>query len=111
VRDPVDRALSQHQHHLRDGDEVRPVEEALLDPDSQYEVVCDLTTQSPTGRGKYFEHVRPFLDRLQESHILVLVQERLRDEWKDELRRLFAHARADPAWWSHEVEQRWHVGE
>lgn len=36
VRDPVARAVSQYLHHRADGTERRPIEEALLDPASQY---------------------------------------------------------------------------
>src|SRR5215217_5064804 len=36
VRDPIERALSQYRHHLRDQTEARPLEEAVLDTSSQY---------------------------------------------------------------------------
>lgn len=99
VRDPVERAVSQYEHHVRDGDERRPLEDALLDPDSQY-----------LARSRYFERLRPFLDRFRNDQILVIVQERLRDDRRAELRRLFAHVGADENWWSPEIQRRWHVG-
>ena len=50
VRDPVRRAVSQYWHHRREGSEIRPLEEALLDPRSQY-----------VARGRYFERLEPSL--------------------------------------------------
>lgn len=50
VRDPVARALSQYRHHQREGTETRSVEEAILDPASQY-----------LSRGRYYQRLEPFL--------------------------------------------------
>lgn len=67
VRDPVERAVSQHRHHRRDGAEHRPLREALLDPASQY-----------LARSRYHERLRPFLDRFPRDHILIVATEDLR---------------------------------
>lgn len=99
VRHPVDRAISQYEHHFRDGDERRPVAEALLDPDSQY-----------IARGRYFERLEPFLSHFSPEQVHVVVQERLLKKRREELRRVFEHIGADSSWWSEELEQRWHVG-
>lgn len=48
VRDPVDRAVSQYLHHHRDGTERRPLDEAVLDPASQY-----------LARSRYCERLDP----------------------------------------------------
>jgi len=85
VRDPLARACSQWRHHVRDGTEPRPVEEALLDPGSQY-----------VARSRYLERLMPFLGRFDEEQVLVVVQERLRAHPDRELRRVLAHAGADP---------------
>lgn len=66
VRDPVDRAVSQYLHHRDDGTEHRPLEEALLDPASQY-----------VARGRYHERLAPFLDRFPREAIAVVTQEDL----------------------------------
>ena len=66
VRDPVERALSQYRHHLRDRTEARPLEEAVLDPNSQY-----------IARSRYFERLQPFLQHFDPAQIQVVVQERL----------------------------------
>lgn len=52
VRDPVERAVSQYLHHRADGTERRPIEEALLDPSSQY-----------VERGLYHARLEPYLKR------------------------------------------------
>lgn len=99
VRDPVDRALSQYQHHVGDDAEHRPATEAILDPDSQYLL-----------RSRYRDRLAPFLEHFDPSQVLVLAQERLLDERRDTLRRIYEHAGADPGWWSDELAEPWHVG-
>lgn len=69
VRDPIDRAVSQHAHHRREGAEPRPLVQALLDPDSQY-----------VARSRYAERLAPFLDHVPRERILVIATEDLRDE-------------------------------
>ena len=100
VRDPVDRAVSQYRHHARDGTERRPMHLALLDPDSQY-----------LARSRYHERIRPFLARYRRDRLLVVVQERLRDDRRDALRRVYAHVGADPDWWDDDLLTRHHVGD
>jgi hypothetical protein len=98
VRDPVERAVSQYAHHKRDGDEQRPVDEALLDPDSQY-----------VARSRYHERVRPFLAHFDRDQLLVVVQERLRHQRRPEVRRIYEHVGADPDWWDDSLDREWHV--
>lgn len=88
VREPLERAVSQWSHHVRDGTEARPLEEALLDPDSQY-----------VARSRYFERITPFLDLFPAEQLLVVVQERLRDHPDRTLRRVLEHIGADPDRW------------
>jgi hypothetical protein len=57
VRDPFDRALSQYAHHRGEGSEARPVEEALLDPASQY-----------VARSRFAERLTPFLGNRPSTH-------------------------------------------
>ena len=99
VRDPVERAISQYEHHVRDGTEHRPVEEAILDLGSQY-----------LSRGRYFDRLAPFLRHFDELQIHVVVLEQLRDHRRRELTTVFEHVGADPSWWGSALERHWHVG-
>lgn len=99
VRDPVVRAMSQYQHHHRDGAETRPMREAILDPDSQY-----------LDRSRYHARLEPFLRHFSSEQILVVVQERLLTNRRAELGRVYAHVGADPHWWDERLQRRWHVG-
>jgi hypothetical protein len=100
VRDPLERAVSQYRHHLRDGTEPRPVEEALLDESSQY-----------LARSRYAERIAPFLAHFRHEQLLVVVQERLLADRRGELRRVYAHVGADPDHWHPELLRRVHVGD
>lgn len=99
VRNPVERAVSQYRHHCRDGTETRPLEEALLDPGSQY-----------VDRSRYEERLRPFLERFPLEHVHVVVQERLRSDRARELARVYRHVGADPAWRGEVLAREFHVG-
>ena len=85
VRHPVDRAVSQYLHHRRDGAERRPLEQALLDPKSQY-----------VARSRYQERLQPFLRHFRREQLLVVVQERLLTDPVTQLRRVFEHVGTDP---------------
>lgn len=95
VRHPVDRAMSQYLHHRRDGAERRPVEVALPDPASQY-----------VPRSRYHERVQPFLRRFGREQLLVVVQERLLADPATQLRRVYEHVGADPAWTDPGLDER-----
>ncbi|WP_028645553.1 sulfotransferase family protein [Nocardioides sp. URHA0020] len=88
VRDPLQRAVSQWQHHVRDGTETRPVADALLDPGSQY-----------VARSRYWDRISPYADLFAPEQLLVVIQERLRAHTDREVRRVLAHAGADPDRW------------
>jgi hypothetical protein len=100
VRDPVERAVSQYRHHHRDGTETRPLDEALLDAQSQY-----------VDRSRYEERLRPFLHRFPPEHVLVVVQERLRTDRVRELARIYGHVGADPTWRGQVLSREFHVGD
>lgn len=87
VRDPVERALSQYAHHRRDGQEHRPVEAAVLDPDAQY-----------LARSRYHERIEPFLEHFDRDQLHVVVQERLLRHRDEELAKVHEHIRVDPTW-------------
>ena len=88
VRDPLERAVSQWRHHVRDASETRRVDEALLDVASQY-----------VDRSRYLERITPFLELFARDQLLVVVQERLRAHTDRELRRVLTHVGADPGLW------------
>jgi hypothetical protein len=100
VREPLERAVSQYAHHRRDGAEQRPLEEAVLDPDSHY-----------LSRSRFHERLLPYLAHFPLEQVHVVVQERLLSDRRVQLSRTYAHVGADPAWWSEELEQRWHVND
>jgi hypothetical protein len=100
VRDPVERAASQYAHHRRDGTEQRGMEEALLDPGSQY-----------VERSRYFERLRPFLRRFPRRQVRVVVQERLRVRRTREIRAVYTHVGADPEWRDRRLAEDVHVGQ
>ncbi|MGI8574503.1 MAG: sulfotransferase family protein [Egibacteraceae bacterium] len=85
VRDPIERAVSQYRHHRRDGDERRPLAEALLDPNSQY-----------LSRSRYAERLAPFLACFSSARITIVAQEELRAEPSRTLRWLCARLGVAP---------------
>lgn len=99
VRDPVQRALSQHRHHVRDGTEPRSATHAVLDEDSQY-----------LSRSRYAERIAPFLEHFSREQLLVVVQERLLADRRGQLRRIYGHVGADPDFWHPDLLERVHVG-
>jgi len=99
VRDPVQRAVSQHRHHVRDSTEHRPLAQALLDEDSQY-----------LARSRYAERIAPFLEHFRRDQLLVVVQERLLADRRSQLRRVYAHVGADPDFWHPRLRNLVHVG-
>jgi hypothetical protein len=100
VRDPVARAVSQWRHHTRDGTEQRALEDAVLDPASQY-----------LARSRYAERVAPFLEHFPQAQLLVVVQERLLADPRTELARVYDHVGADPTYWTDALAERVHVGD
>jgi hypothetical protein len=95
VRDPVRRAVSQYWHHRREGTEIRPLEEAVLDPASQY-----------VARGRYFERLAPFLDAGFADRVAVVAQEELHAHRRATLRGLFAHVGVADRYWSDAMAER-----
>lgn len=98
VRDPLDRAVSQYLHHRRDGDERRPLGEALLDPASQY-----------IARSRYHERVTPFLAHYQPDQLMVVDQRDLLEHRRATLRRLFAFVGVDENSWSGDLDRNWNA--
>lgn len=99
VRDPLERAVSQYRHHLRDGAETRDLATALLDPASQY-----------LARSRYHDRLRPWLDHVPTAQLLVVTHEDLRDRRRATLRRVQAHVGVAPHW-SPAFAKEWHVAQ
>ncbi len=99
VRDPISRAVSQYLHHRREGAERRPLEEALLDPRSQY-----------ISRGRYFERLAPFLGcGTFDGRLTVVAQEEMERETRSAVSRVYADLGIDDTYWSPEMEERWNA--
>lgn len=100
VREPLERALSQYAHHRREGTETRPVDEALLDPASQY-----------VARSRFHERLAPYLSHFEREQIHVTVSERLRADREGEVARLYEHVGVDPTWRDETHQRLVHVGD
>lgn len=100
VRDPVERAVSQYAHHRRDGAEHRPLDEAVLDPDSQY-----------LARSRYAERLAPFLEHFDRGQVHVVVQERLLADRDRQIAQVYEHVGVDPDWRDPRHDERHHVGD
>jgi hypothetical protein len=96
VRDPIERAVSQYEHHRRQGTETRALAEALLDPDSQY-----------LDRSRYFERLRPFLDTgTFGTSVSIVAKEELGSARRTTLRELFELMGVDADYWSPAMSER-----
>lgn len=100
VRDPVGRAVSQYHHHRREGTERRPIDEALLDPDSQY-----------ISRGRYAERLRPFLERFPLDRIAIVETEDLDTRPVDTVRDVCRFAGIDVGAWRPRAHDRHNSGD
>jgi Sulfotransferase family len=88
VRDPVERAVSQYRHHRAERTEPRPLEQALLDPNSQY-----------ISRSRYYDRLAPFLN-FDGWAITVVCLEELLAKRRSTLRTVFELLGVDGEYWS-----------
>ncbi len=95
VRDPVDRAVSQYHHHRAEGTEARPLEEALLDPGSQY-----------LARSRYHDRLAPFLAHFDRRAIAVVCQEELLADQRRTVRVVLEFLQVDAERWPSGSEER-----
>jgi sulfotransferase family protein len=96
VRDPISRALSQYEHHRRQGTERREPAIALLDPGSQY-----------IARGRYVERLEPFLATgAFDGRVTVVAQEELAADPRTTLRVLFGRLGVDEDFWTASMDER-----
>ncbi len=74
LRDPVERAVSHYRHSIRKGRETRPFAEAIREPDNHY-----------VQTSRYHYQLRAFLKHYDESRILLVESEKLRDDTRGTL--------------------------
>lgn len=98
TRDPLDRAVSQYLHHRRDGHERRTLEDAILDPGSQY-----------AARGRHEERLAPFRDRFPPEQLTIVDHHDLLHDRRGTLRRVFSALGVDPEFWSPAFDRRWNA--
>lgn len=98
VRDPVARAVSHYRHHVADGAETRPCDEALLDPASQY-----------ISRGLYWERLAPFLQHYPPAQICIVAQEQFLTEPRRVFQQIFRFLDVDDMYWSESFQPRCHT--
>ncbi len=98
ARDPIERAVSQYLHHRADGTERRPVEEALLDPQSQY-----------LERSRYHARLEPYLERFPRGQIFICSQEDLLMRRRATLRGLYRFAGVEESFWSAAHGELWNT--
>jgi hypothetical protein len=95
VRDPVERAISQYRRMHAQGDDPRPVDEAL----------------PPTGlyalTSRYAERLEPYLARFALDRILIVESEALESRRAEALREVFRFLGVDDGVWSSEFDKRW----
>ena len=80
VRDPVDRMISHYVEHVAQGIEHRAIETALAEPESRNMYLA---------ASLYATQVRQSLDYFEESSLLILDQDELRDEPLPTLARVY----------------------
>lgn len=74
LRDPVERVVSHYLHNIRKGRETRPIAQAIRDNDNNY-----------VQTSRYHYQLRAFLKHYDESRILLVESEKLRDHTRDTL--------------------------
>ena len=84
VRNPLDRIRSHYQHNVAIGEERRPIDEAVLNEPIYMEY------------SKYSMQVERFLEHFDESALLIITSEDLREDRKRTIERVFRFVGADP---------------
>lgn len=102
VRDPVARAVSQFHFSVSVEDEKRTIDQALSDLEDPVSLY--------TCPGLYAMQLERYLAHFPQEQILVLEQERLREDRRDSLRRVFRFLGVDDAFWSSHFEEEFNTG-
>lgn len=87
LRDPVERALSQHRHLIRIG--------MVPGPDYRFETALD-DNPSYIDQGRYATHLSRWLESFPESQVLVVLMEDIRKDPEATARKVYAFLGIDP---------------
>lgn len=98
VRDPIERAVSSYLQARAIGEDLRPIADALEDPNTWY-----------VSRGLYYAQLERYLPYFRQEQILVVAQEALLAQRAETMRRIFGFLDVDQSFWSPGFEQRWEV--
>jgi len=99
VRDPIERILSHYLHNSGAGYETRPLEEAIVAPDSTY-----------IARSRYAMQLKPYLEHFGADRVLVLDNAELAERRDETVRRVFEFCGVDPNFTSEQFERMWETG-
>lgn len=94
VRDPVERIISHWVHNYAKRREKGTISETLLHPNTSY-----------VSRSRYFNQLQRYFEHFDESQILLLEQQDLRDDRAGTLRHLFEFVGVDPSFEHPKFEQ------
>ena len=98
VRDPVDRIAADYSHRVSSGHVTR----------SWPAFVDAIEGTRFLDRSRYFWQLTPYLKRFPHERILILGQDRLREERRETLREVFRFLGVDDAYWSPSFERLVH---
>lgn len=99
LRDPVERMVSHYLHMVARGDEKRPLTEALMtnDGDNHYANVSH-----------YYYQLTQYLDYFDQSQILLLSSEQLRDDTASVMQQVYQFIEVDSTFSSPSFEKAYH---
>ncbi len=99
LRDPVERILSSYIHTWASGEEKRPLNEALKEPESSPYVL----------RSMYYRQLEQYLPYFPDSRILIITAEALLGKDRlSTLKKVFAFLEVDDSFWSKRFALTWH---
>jgi sulfotransferase family protein len=91
VRDPVERFVAHYVEHYALRIVTQPFEQVACDPDPRNQVLA---------ASRYASQLEQYLERFDQSQILVLDQQDLRLRRREAMREIFAFLEVDPDFWS-----------
>jgi hypothetical protein len=102
VRDPLARAESQYQHHVAMREELRPIEEAFGDVESEHNLYSCCS--------RYHLQITQYLEYFDRDRIMIVDNAELADDREATLRRIFEFLEVDPDWTSDDFAVRLNTG-
>lgn len=114
LRDPVDRAISQHRMMARWGTDPRTLEQALADALAPAALAEGRTRPTATNtyvvQGEYGRTLSAYLERFPRDQLHVELTEELDGRPADVVRRVLGFLGVDATWQPEEVGRRWFEG-